>query len=136
MSNEPKVDIEKYFLVPNFKVIATYPGGQEKIGQLICPSTHKCAEPYTEHPAIYQKLEWWENRELTELMYIEFIEVKIKGYYVPGDKLRVHNFIFEGLDTRNPKIVGFAASINNSRGNHNYKLNECIPATEAKLLNP
>ncbi len=109
--NEPKIDIGKWFLIPRFEVVATYPGMGEKIGDVKCPSNIEKAEYFKDHPAIYKELKWFEKRGLSEFLHIEFIEVKTKGYYVPGDKLKVFKYLFEDLDGRNPRIVGFAASI-------------------------
>lgn len=132
--NGATINIEKYFLVPHFKVIATYPGMKEKIGELIYPSTHEYAQKYLDHPAVFQRQEWWEDRSISELMEIEFIEVHKKGYYAAGDKIRVFHFLFEDLNTKHPRIVGFAAAIDKSRTLQSYKLTECIPATGAELL--
>lgn len=129
----PKLDIEKVFLTPRFKVVATYPEMKEKLGEIICPSTIDRAKEYMDHPAIFQPIEWWHDRSMCTLMNIRYIEVLTRGYYTIGDRIKVHHFIFEKLNTLNPIVVGFAASYQD-RPPETFKLTECRPATEERLM--
>jgi hypothetical protein len=116
-----------YFTSPRFEVIATYPDSKKQVGSIISPSTEKFAEEYSSYPHLYRRMEWYEQRGISTLMEIKFIEVINSNYFRKGDKLRVVRFIFDRLDTMKPIIVGFVATYQ-QRTHKEFKLEDCIPA--------
>lgn len=98
-------------LKPRFKVIADYPNNTEfDIGDIVSPKTEK--SDYNNYPAIFKKLEWYEDRSAEEIGYICF---NGDYHYVVGKVVRV---LCDGW------------------GNEIFRLNNCRFDVRAKLCYP
>lgn len=78
-------------LIPRYKVIADYPGSHEKVGTIITlglPNEHdgwdmvylsENEHRLPKYPHIYKWLEWWEEREASDMPeYISYVSLTLK----------------------------------------------------------
>ncbi len=85
-------------LKPRYKVIADYPKSEFRIGDILeafpdpadkwlnlrLQRTHNVEAGM--YPHLFQKLEWWMDRAIDDLMKVKFVKViKYKGYWREGD---------------------------------------------------
>lgn len=56
-------------LQPRYKVIAAYPGISYEIGKILqcAESEHGDVNYYKQYPHLFKRLEWWEDREVSEM---------------------------------------------------------------------
>ena len=56
-------------LAPRYKVIATWPNTYSKVGDILSPTYYvdKAIKFYKTYPHLYRELEWWEDRELSDM---------------------------------------------------------------------
>lgn len=140
---EAVLNIEKHFMLPQYEVIADYPepktGPHHKKGDIIRPTTLEYCDPYKALPGIFREMKWHEKRTLNEFLHIKNIEVVNPSYYVKGDRIAVTSYMWEGLDTVLPRIVGFyiGGSFRDGKniGGHQFKLEDCFPVQKAEKLN-
>ncbi len=132
------INIEKVFMTPEFMVINDHPEPKEgthyKKGDLISPSTIEYCEPYLKYPQIFKKLDWYEGKSLCTMLHIKAIEIVNPSYYVKGDRIKITAYMWEGLETTNPKIVGFYIGgvfrDGKHSGGHQFKVKDCFPVDE------
>lgn len=72
-----KTDSVVDLMKPRYKVIADYPDGRHKVGNIITPNKSGYC-PYVgnadQYPHLFKKLEWYEDREETEMpQYVKSI---------------------------------------------------------------
>lgn len=91
-------------LSPRWKVIALYPGCFWKIGDVFNYVDHNCfkteSQPsipmhgsvFTEHPHLFKKLEWWEERKLDEMP--EYLQSQSADFvFKKGDIVKVDKWL-------------------------------------------
>lgn len=103
---------------PRYKVIADYPANYYGVGEIYTDCSAYTTELFEKYPHLFKKLEWWEEREESEMPeYVKEIGgeshvVKVANHYVVG--------MFEGdLDGQYWEAP----------------YNEYVPATEAEYQN-
>lgn len=73
---------------PRYKVIADYPGSSDKIGKIytfnsadnpFLSSSESFVDYFAQYPAIFQKLQWWEERDVEALPeYVKIVSNDFK----------------------------------------------------------
>lgn len=97
MKRKTRIKLEKTMvenlLKPRWKVIANYPNSPYKIGQILNNDWHEYDLPANElfsiatiyfeahqYPAIFKKLEWWEERDIEEMPeYVKWTQDKFSN---------------------------------------------------------
>jgi hypothetical protein len=137
-----KIDVVDYFNKPRYLVISAYPEPAKlpwhDLNEVVGSKNKDIADFYLTYPSIFKPLAWYEGRTISELLMIRFIEIVKPSYYVAGDKVKITSFKFDGLETLTPAIIGFhiggTYKDGKHSGGHTFKLDECKPASEAKLV--
>lgn len=77
---------EETLLIPRYRVVADYPGNTELIGYIF--SSENNHSYYDRYPAIFQRLNWWEFREESEMPeFVKLINNK-ESYGLPDGCIR------------------------------------------------
>ena len=96
-------DAKNEWLIPRYKVIADFPKSIFKVGTII--KTDKINEDLIycdtdgarmrDYPAIFKKMEWWEDRTPEEWATLKKVKViRYVGYWREGDIVDVERFYF------------------------------------------
>lgn len=108
---------------PRYKVIADYPSSSYKIGEIIqLDKDQKNAKLYySSFPAIFSPLEWWEERELTDM----------PKYLMTKDEMDMFEVVEYGNYIKSDVIVYWHVTKN--KGWHS--LYDLLPCSESEYLN-
>lgn len=130
-----QTNIHKLLQFTRFKTLVKYPAplviaphlSKGQIGQ--ATKNSEIYDFFLKYSEIFRQLEWYEERTISELLSVEFIEVvTYVGYDLVGDCLAVSRYEIIDLDTAKPKLTGYWAN-----GRY-YALEKVKPALSAKKL--
>jgi hypothetical protein len=132
-------DIITRLLYPRFEVIANYPLSPYKIGDIIDKSIaqeilsdgSEDPEYFRTYVAAFREKAWHEDRSLSDMLEIRFIETTISSYYIPGVQKKVLYFRYDGLETLHPQFKCFVVE-SNKGGIVEVYPNQCKPITNIK----
>jgi len=92
-------------LKPRFKVIDDYPLSWFDVGEIV--ENDFDSFDLKDFPNIFQKMEWWEERNLEDLpKYLkdDFYIIKVEKYYEKFGKLKFDYFEYEGQTLYNDRV--------------------------------
>lgn len=112
------------FFIERYVVISKFPGSRYDVGDIILGP--KFEFDMQKYPSLFKKLEWYERRDISDLMKIKFVMVNKNSYYTAGDFVPVYGY---DIDARNPTPKFLTFWVGDSKS-HPFNLEHVIPATE------
>lgn len=112
------------FLIPRYEVLINFPGSRYEIGDIIIGPRFEF--DMGKYPGVFRKMEWHEQREISDLMKVKFVMVNKNSYYTAGDVVPVFGY---KLDTRNPNPKFLAFWVGDDQ-NHPFNPEHVLPRTE------